>query len=150
MGSADRVSFNKKEADALGCQEQFDSFCKKILKNHVRNHEKQLRRNRSRECFSEDVWKDHSWQQYFSVPPSEDVYTFRVMNMDVSVTNLFLGAALEKLEEDRRDIVLLSYFLGFTDQEIAEYLSLIRRTVSYRRGTTLKQLKKILEEYSYE
>lgn len=72
------------------------------------------------------------------------------MNMDVSVTNLFLGAALEKLEEDRRDIVLLSYFLGFTDQEIAEYLSLIRRTVSYRRGTTLKQLKKILEEYSYE
>ena len=34
-----------------------------------------------------------------------------------------------------------------TDQEIAEYLNLIRRTVSYRRGTTLKQLKKFLEEY---
>ena len=134
----------------MSCQEQFDSFCKKLLRNHTRNYEKQLQKSKSRECFSEDVWKDHSWQQYFSVPPSEDVYTFRVMNMDVSVTNLFLGAALEKLEEDRRDIVLLSYFLGFTDQEIAEYLSLIRRTVSYRRGTTLKQLKKFLEEYSYE
>ena len=134
----------------MGCQEQFDSFCKKILRNHVRNHEKQIRRNRSRECFSEDVWKDHSRQQYFFVPPNEDVYTFRVMNMDVSVTNFFLGAALEKLEEDRRDIVLLFYFLGLTDQEIAEYLNLIRRTVSYRRGTTLKQFKKILGEYSYE
>lgn len=104
----------------MGCQEQFDSFCKKLLKNHARNYEKQLRRSRSRECFFEDVCKYHSLQQYFSVPPYEEAYIFRVMNMDVPVKNLLLGAALEELEDERRDIVLLAYFLDMTDQEIAE------------------------------
>ena len=129
----------------MSCQEQFDSYCKKVLRNHIRNYEKQLRRSRSRECFSEEVCKDIRVQQYFSVPAYEEVYIFRVMNMDVAVKNFILGDALEKLDVERRDIVLLSYFLEMTDQEIAEYLNLIRRTVSYRRDATLKQLKKILE-----
>lgn len=134
----------------MNCQEQFDSYCKKILRNHVRNYEKQLRRSKSRECFSEEVCKDIRLQKYFSVPPHEEVYIFRVMNMDVAVKNFLLGDALEKLDVDRRDIVLLSYFLGMTDQEIAEYLNLIRRTVSYRRSATLKQLKKFLEACTNE
>lgn len=129
----------------MSCQEQFDSFCKKLLRNHVRNYEKQLRRSTSRECFFEEGYRDLRLQQYFSVPPHEEAYIFKVMNMDVAVKDFFLGAALEKLDDDRRDIVLLSYFLEMTDQEIAECLNLIRRTVSYRRGATLKQLKKILE-----
>jgi len=70
------------------------------------------------------------------------------MNMDVLVKNLILGAALEDLEDERRDIVLLAYFFEMTDQEIAERLNLIRRTVAYRRGSTLKQLKKFLEAYA--
>ena len=134
----------------LGCEEQFDSFCKKLLRNHARNYEKQLRMIKSRECFAEDVCRDCSFQRYFSVPSHEEAYVFKVMNMDIAIKDFLLGAALEKLEDEQRDIVLLSYFFGLTDQEIAEYLNLIRRTVSYRRGTTLKQLKKFLEEYSYE
>jgi len=132
----------------LICQEQFDSFCKKLLRNHVRNYERYLRRNRRRECFFEDVCKDHRLQQCFSVPPYGEAYSFRVMNMDVLVKNLILGAALEDLEDERRDIVLLAYFFEMTDQEIAERLNLIRRTVAYRRGSTLKQLKKFLEAYA--
>lgn len=67
--------------------------------------------------------------------------------MDVEVKDFILGAALEKLDDDRRHIALLSYFFEMTDQEITEYLNLIRRTVSYRRSATLKQLKKFLEAY---
>lgn len=131
-------------------EEQFDSFCKKILQNHVRNYEKDLRRRRSRECFFEDICKDNRLKKYFSVPPYESTYIFHVMNMDVVVTDFFLGAALDELEDERRDIVLLAYFLEMTDQEIAECLHMIRRTVSYRRGATLKQLKKILEALTDE
>ncbi len=134
----------------MGCQEQFDSYCKKVLKNHARNYEKQLRRNRKRECFSEDVCRDPKLTQYFSFPPYEEKYTFRVKNMDVAVKDFLLGAALEKLDANQRDIVLLAYFLDMTDREIAEYLKLVRRTVTYRRGAILKQLKKILEEYPFE
>jgi len=70
--------------------------------------------------------------------------------MDVLVKNLFLGAALEKLKGDRRDIVLLAYFLEMTDQEIAKCLNLIRRTVAYRRDSSLKQLRKLSEAYENE
>ncbi|WP_371367876.1 hypothetical protein SRRS_16490 [Sporomusa rhizae] len=134
----------------LECQERFDSFCKSVLRNHARNYDQMVRRRRKRECFSEDICEDTRFQRFFSVVPCQDTYVFRVLDMDVSVEDLFLGAALQALSEDRRAIVLLSYFLDMTDSEIGACLHLIRRTVSYRRDTTLKQLKKYLEDLADE
>ena len=134
----------------MECQERFDSFCKKILKNHARNYETQLRRYRSRECFLEDIYKNSAWWKHPSVPSYDGAYIFRVIDMEVTVKDFSLGAALEKLDNTRRDIVLLSYFLEMTDREIGECLNLIRRSVTYRRGSTLKQLKKLLEAYENE
>ena len=130
----------------LECQERFDSFCKTVLRNHARNYDQVVRRRRKRECFSEDICEDTRFRRFFSVDPFQDTYVFRVLDMDVSVEDVFLGAALQALSEDRRAIVLLSYFLDMTDGEIGACLNLIRRTVSYRRGTTLRQLKKYLED----
>lgn len=132
------------------CQERFDSFCKSVLRNHARNYDQVLRRRRKRECFSEDICEDKRFQRFFSVAPCQDTYVFRVLDMDVSVEDVLLGAALQELSEERRTIVLLSYFLDMTDSEIGAYLHLIRRTVSYRRGTTLKQIKKYLEDLADE
>ncbi|WP_169558435.1 sigma factor-like helix-turn-helix DNA-binding protein [Propionispira raffinosivorans] len=73
-----------------------------------------------------------------------------MLGIEVTVENEFLGAALQKLSDDRRTIVLLAYFFNMTDCEISTYLNLIRRTVSYRRDATLKQLKKYLEDYVNE
>lgn len=130
----------------LECQERFDSFCKSVLRNHARNYDQVLRRRSKRECFSQDICEDKRFQRFFSVePPFQDTYVFRVLDMEVSVEDVLLGEALQELSEDRRTIVLLSYFLDMTDSEIGACLHLIRRTVSYRRGTTLKQLKKYLE-----
>lgn len=134
----------------LECQERFDSFCKSVLRNHARNYEQVLRRRKQRECFSEDICEDTRFQRFFSVAPFQDAYVFRVLGMDVNVEDAFLGAALQELPEERRTIVLLSYFLDMTDVEISSYLHLIRRTVSYRRETTLKQLKKYLEDLANE
>ena len=33
----------------LECQERFDSFCKKVLRNHTRNYDKMLRRHMLRQ-----------------------------------------------------------------------------------------------------
>lgn len=109
-----------------------------------------LRRQREKEYFSEDVLRDQKYWSFFSVMPSQDAYIFRVLNMNVSVESEFLGEALKELSEERRTIVLLSYFLDMTDSEIGACLHLLRRTVSYRRCTTLKQLKKYWEVYADE
>ncbi|MBP2657036.1 MAG: sigma-70 family polymerase sigma factor [Firmicutes bacterium] len=134
----------------LECQERFDSFCKKVLRNHARNYDQRLHRRREKEYFSEDICRDKKFQHFFSVAPILDNYVFRVLDIEVTVENEFLGAALQELSDDQRTIVLLAYFLNMTDREIGEYLHLIRRTVSYRRDATLKQLKKYLEDCSDE
>ena len=73
--------------------------------------------------------------------PSEQTH-FHVQGYDVAIENEDLANALTVLPDDKRDIVLLAYFLDMTDQEIADKLDILRRTVQYKRAQSLKELKK--------
>ena len=57
-----------------------------------------------------------------------------------------LYKALSLLSQQDRDIIFLKYWENMTDQQIAEQLKLVRRTVNYNRHKSLKQLRKYLEE----
>ena len=47
-------------------------------------------------------------------------------------------------------MILLSYFLGMTDQEISEKLHIVHQTVSKRRLVTLKELYEYLVKEGFE
>lgn len=128
----------------------FDSFCKKILKHEARDYYKHLQYRREHEIsFSglsgEELEQFAVWDRYF-----EDTYRFEVMGFEVAVADELLGEALKSLPQDRLEIILLSYFLGMTDPEIAGRLNLVRRTVAYRRTSSLQDLKKFMEENADE
>ena len=72
------------------------------------------------------------------------------MGFEVAVADELLAEALKTLPQDRLQIILLSYFLGMSDPEIAGRLNLIRRTVSHRRKNSLQELKKFMEGYADE
>ena len=72
-----------------------------------------------------------------SIRPSKRIFMCRAMT--VSYTHLTV------LPDDKRDIVLLAYFLDMTNQEIADKLDMVRRTVQYKRAQSLKELKKEME-----
>lgn len=74
-----------------------------------------------------------------------DQFLFDVLGYDIAVKNERLADALGSLSDDKRGIVLLAYFLDMTDQEIADKLNVVRRTVQYRRASSLKEMKKRLE-----
>lgn len=57
-----------------------------------------------------------------------------------------LYEALSLLSQQDRDIIFLKYWENMTDQQIADQLKLVRRTVNYSRHKSLKQLRKYLEE----
>ena len=76
--------------------------------------------------------------------PSEQTH-FHVRGYDVAIENEDLANALTVLPDDKRDIVLLAYFLDMTDQEIADKLDMVRCTVQYKRAQSLKELKKEME-----
>ena len=70
--------------------------------------------------------------------------TFEVIGHSVCIDDEALAEAISALPVDRRDIILLSYFLDMSDAEIANVLNMVRRSVAYRRTSTLKLLKKLM------
>ena len=126
-------------------QHSFDSFCKRVLKRNALDVHRQATRRSKREI----VFSDMSPQELSGLYVTDDYfanqYIFSVLGESVGVSDCSLAAALNALPADKRDIVLMSYFFDMTDKEIAEKLNMARRTVAYRRTSTLTELKKLIE-----
>lgn len=124
---------------------QFDSFCKKVLREEARDYFKQLARRSEQEASLSELSEEQLERLYvLDEYPSEATH-FDVQGYDVAVSDEKLADALSALPDDRRDIVLLAYFLDMTDQEIADKLDMVRRTVQYRRTSSLKEMKRRME-----
>ncbi len=128
----------------------FDSFCKKVLKHEARDYYDELKRQRDKEISFSNLSVKEMDQLY-----TEDKYfvteqIFNVLGLDVIVSDDVIAGALENLPERKRDIILLSYFLELSDREIGGKLNMLRSTVQYQRTSTLRQLKKFMEEDIYE
>lgn len=124
---------------------EFDSYCKKVLKYYARDYYAAKKKRSEQETtfsgLSEKDWAELAvTDEYF-----KDAFHFSVLDYEIGVTDEALAEALQALPADRRDIVLLSYFLDMPDREIAERMNLVRRTVAYRKAATLQELKKLME-----
>jgi len=131
-----------------GKKSAFDSFCKKVLKNEVRDYYDEVKRLRSKEVSISELSAHELGQlsttdEYFTTEQ-----TFNVLGLDVIVNSESIAAALRNLPERKRDIILLSYFLELSDREVGEKLNMMRSTVQYQRTSTLQELKKMMEEES--
>ena len=105
---------------------------------------------RDREKSLDDMTQDEltkaaSYDRYF-----QDEYIFEVLGRETVVVGELLAAALAQLPEDKRDVILLSYFLGMTDLEISQQLNAARSTISKRRNNVLKELREYLEKEGFE
>ena len=121
----------KPHSHDVGVARAFDCFCKKVLRNEARDYQDALARKRNREVAVRDT--------YFT-----DSRTFEVIGHSVCIDDETLAEAISALPVDRRDIILLSYFLDMSDAEIANVLNMVRRSVAYRRTSTLKLLKNLM------
>lgn len=123
----------------------FDSFCKKILRNEARDHYGEMKRQRDREVsFSELSAQEMDMLFVMDEYPCEK-FNFSVLGHDVAISDELIAEAIAALPEQKRDIILLAYFLDMTDGEIGEKLNLVRRTVQYKRTSSLQELKKLME-----
>lgn len=55
-----------------------------------------------------------------------------------------------QLTKRKRDVILLSYFMGMSDAEIARKMKLVRSTVNEHRKRSLEILKDVMEEKADE
>ena len=103
---------------------QFDSFCRKVLREEARDYERHIAWRSNHEVSLSELSEEQERQMYvLDEYPSEQTH-FHVRGYDVAIEN-----------ED----------LDMTDQEIADKLDMVRRTVQYKRAQSLKELKKEME-----
>lgn len=124
---------------------QFDSFCKKVLREESRDYKKQIAWRSEYEMSLTGLSEKQINQNYRLDEYPSDNTQFDVQGYSIIIKNSRLAKALATLPEDKRDIILLAYFLDMTDQEIGEKMNIIRRTVQYKRVSSLKEMKQRME-----
>lgn len=139
------------EQEFILYQEQsFDSFCKTLIRNEGKDARKVIAR-REKDEISFSYLPDMIMSQF----GREDSYTwsqvsFIIGDKVVIVEDEILAKALSMLPGDRRDIILLFYFLEKTDKQIGTAMNLSLDTVYYRRRDSLKRLRRLLEDLNSE
>ena len=122
----------------------FDAFCKKVLRNEARDYLDELARQRNREISFSDLPVEVMEQLSVCDDYFADDRTFDVLGNTVQIASDELAEAIAALPKQKRDIILLSYFLGMPDSEIAKALNMVRSSVAYRRSATLKLLRELM------
>ena len=124
---------------------QFDSFCRKVLREEARDYLRELMRRAAHEVPLSELSEEQMERLYaLDEYPSEAIH-FDVQGYDVAINNEKLADALTALPDDKRDIVLLAYFLDMSDQEIADKLNMVRCTVQRKRVKSLEEMKRRME-----
>ena len=131
-------------------QHQFDRFVTLVIAGEAKKQEKELARRRSSEQSFSELSQQEQDQLYIEDTYPSDCYCFTVAGYDVLVKNEAVSEALSSLPKEKRDVILLAFFLGMNDGEIAVCLDRVRRTVCYQRASSLKQMKDYLEDYRYD
>ena len=124
---------------------QFDSFCKKVLREEARDYIRSINRLSEHEVPISELSEEQMSQLYVLDEHPSDLASFDVQGFTVGIRDERLADALASLSEEKRSIILLSYFLDMTDQEIADKLNLVRRTVHYKRTSSLKEIRERME-----
>jgi len=126
-------------------QHTFDSYCKKILKYTMFDYYRAIKRRSKREVVFSDMSVHEMAELSVTDEYFADEFVFNVLGENISIANAELAQALSVLSSDMRDIVIMYFFFGMNDREIAEHLNMARRTVAYQRTSTLRKLKDFLQ-----
>ena len=126
----------------------FNAFCKIVLYHAALGVYKKLRKKQQFE-----VSLDYLREFDFEPATSTDEYfvkydvptVFTVLGKTVIVESEQLAAALSRLPEKRREVLLLWYYLGYSDEKIGKICGISRSAVFRRRKIALRLLRKEMD-----
>lgn len=128
-------------------EQQFDCFCKKVLRNQARNIYAENKRWKEKFISLEALTPTEIGQlSIHDTYCSEYVY-FSIHDYEIPIQDILIAQAIESLSKRKQDIILLSFFLDMKDVDIAELMSLAKSTVHYHKENALNELRKFMEEH---
>ena len=122
----------------------FNGFCKRTLKNEAINAQRDIKKQQLYETtFSDLLPREeallYTYDNYFANDVDEK--SFCIAGKEITVKLLL--EALDCLSDEKRDAILLYYFLDMNDSEIAKIRNVSRSTVQYRRKRAFELLRMI-------
>ena len=131
----------------------FNAFCKIVLYHAALGVYKKLRKKQQFEV-SFDYLREFDFEpvtttdEYFVKYDVPTVFTVR--GKMVIVESELLATALSRLPEKRREVLLLWYYLGYSDEEIGKMCGISRSAVFRRRKIALRLLRKEMDALENE
>jgi len=130
--------------------QEFDNYCKTVLKNAKKDHEKGIKVKRKHEVLFSEMTEEELEELLVTDEYMSRAEQFQVLNYEVEVRDELLAIALKHLPDKKRDVILMSYFLNLSDGKIADEMNLVRTTVNYHKSSSLQKLRKIMEDITNE
>ena len=132
--------------DELTIRNQFDRICKLALKGEAINYYRHMDYRREHEAMFSELSEKELNQLFVMDEYGVENSHFTVHGYDIEVKDTLLAEAIQSLSENKRKVVLLSYFMDMSDADIAREMNLVRSTVHEHRTRSLEILRKIMEE----
>lgn len=126
-------------------EQTFDAYCKAVIRNTAIDIFRREKIKREYEISLSDFADLGDLGQVTEDTYSIDETTFFVHGVNVTVHDPDLSEALTCIPAKLRDVVLMAYFLGLTESEIAHTLHLSQSTINERRAKSLLRLRTIME-----
>lgn len=128
------------EEKATVCH-QYDRVCKLALKGVVIDYRRYLDNRQKHEILFSEM-PELKINELSTVDEYKcELYNFQVLGYAIEVKDALLAEALQHLTEKKRNVVLLAYFLGMTDTEIAREMHLVSNTIKEHRKRSLELLR---------
>ena len=123
----------------------FDAFCKRVIRNAAVDAFRKTKRKQKVEM---DI--DDPMIAYIHSIQTHDTYTlysrtYYVKEQPIVVRDKNLGEALQYIIPQKRAVILLSYFAGYNDTEVANILGVSPTSIARRRKSALLRLRELLE-----
>ena len=128
-------------------ENQFDYICKQAMEDERKDYFKQLSRLAKHEVSFSEIG-DYLVSQFATTDSYVTDFQILMLNgISISIENDLLSEALRNLPSNKREILLLFYFMNMSDSEIADMLKVNRSTVYRNRTGGLAMMKKFMEEF---
>lgn len=125
---------------------KFDSFVKKVLSNELKDICRRKKKEREKTVYFNDL--SSMELNVLSKEDTHDIFNDKltVLGFNIYIENELLFEALKSLKEKNCNVIILAYWLGMNDYEIAKKLNIPRRSVSYIRNETKIKIKRFMED----
>lgn len=123
---------------------QFDSYVKQCCTNYLLNIKEAEKRRRKRETLILDFQIRESMK--FKINSGIEISDFIINGNKIFIENTILLSALCSINEKEQELILLKYFIGYSDEELSEQMNIPRRTVTYKKGKIIQKVRRHMEE----